>query len=133
MYYQEFYPDQGWVASWKVPSDSTKALQVYVRHFTDNSVDSMLVKNLINRVNKWVKKGIKVYTFRPPTTSAVVLENRMSDFDENAFIESFEKVGGQWIHIPVAGFVSYDGNHLEKESALKLSSRLGKIISRKNK
>lgn len=118
------------MASWKVPADSTKALAEYTQDFTKNTVDSLVVKNLLRRVDKWVKQGFKVYAFRPPTTNAMVaLENRISGFDEGAFKESFETAGGQWISIPAIGYVSYNGSHLEKESALKLSYNLGKIIA----
>jgi hypothetical protein len=130
IYYQEFYPQQGWVASWKVPIDSTKALKEYEKDFASNTVDSMMVKSLVKRVDKWVKQGILVFAFRPPTTNAMVsLEDRLSGFNENTFKRAFEEAGGRWINVPVTGYVTYDGSHLERQSALKLSSYLGLTIA----
>jgi len=69
IYHQEFYSRQGWVASWRTPSDSTAALSEYVRDFTNNKVNHETVDSLLNRVSFWVKSGIKVFAFRPPTTN----------------------------------------------------------------
>lgn len=129
VYHQEFYSRQGWVASWKIPSDSTSALTEYVRDFTNNKVSQVVEDSLIERVSTWTRHGIKVFAFRPPTTLAMVqLEDSISGFNQSRFVASLEQVGGRWIDIPVKGYISYDGSHLVKESALRLSRRLGEAI-----
>lgn len=129
VYHQEFYTRQGWVASWKTPSDSTSALSEYVRDFANNKVNQTVVDSLISRVALWAKSGIKVFAFRPPTTRAMVhLEDSISGFDESKFVASLKQAGGGWIDLPLSGYVSYDGSHLTKESALRLSHELGEVV-----
>jgi hypothetical protein len=52
----------------------------------------------------------------------------MSGFRENEFIERFEESGGKWLYFSAEPYHSYDGSHLNKQSALILSHDLAKKI-----
>ncbi len=126
-YYERFKKD-GWVESKKIPFNPKAALPVYVKDFKENKVSDEILKNLYKQIKTWTGKGIKVYAFRVPTTNEMeALENELSGYLENEIKEDVENSGGKWINIEDS-YISYDGSHLEKESAKEFSSYLGKYI-----
>jgi hypothetical protein len=132
-YYQEYSQD-GWVASWKYPEDPQEALIPYLRDFTNNMVSSALIANLIRQTGDWAARGIKVYAFRPPTSNEMVeLERGHSGFDEGDFVSKFSRAGGIWISIPLEGYHSYDGSHLDKMSAVALSRTIAEVIRKSSR
>lgn len=124
IYKQEFF-DNGWVASNKIPSNPHEAIPYYKKDFSSINVSLTLINNLITKTQYWTKKGIKVFAFRPPTTNEMLqLENKTSGFNELSFVKKFENAGGHWINIDVSKYYSYDGSHLSKKSAIKLSKKI---------
>ena len=72
-----------------------------------------------------------MFGFRVPSTEKMVaLENEISGFDEAAFIEGFKAAGGIWFDIPLEPYHTYDGAHLVKPSAIRLSLDLAEMIKR---
>ncbi|HYC87359.1 MAG TPA: hypothetical protein VEB86_19135 [Chryseosolibacter sp.] len=130
VYHQESFYRQGWVASWKIPPDPKAALPGYVKDFASNRVSPVAIDTLVDRVGRWTRNGIEVYGFRPPTTVEMVqLENNLSGFQESLFVQRFQDAGGRWIDLDISEYQSYDGSHLAKSSAIKVSERIGKHIS----
>jgi hypothetical protein len=128
-YYQEFY-DDGWIASWTIPEDPQRTLQSFRDIFNETPVDAESVERLLEQTQQWTQRGIQVYAFRVPSSPQMVaLENQLSGFDEAAFVEKFKNAGGVWFDIPLEPYHSYDGSHLTKEAALKLSTDLGRLIN----
>lgn len=127
--YSELFETGGWVKSDKIPSDSTEALSSYRTVFDDNQVNDTLVSALMTRVAEWNAKGIQVYGFRPPVTQAMKnLEDSLSGFSEAEIRLKFENAGGIWLDFNDADYVSYDGSHLNSESAIQFSEDLGKKL-----
>jgi len=125
---EEFY-GSGWVATWRERPNSTEAIASYANAFTGNRPSPNLIENVIVQTGKWVGEGIRVYAFRPPTTPEMIeLESRLSGFDEKAFLDRFGKAGGIWIPVPLHEYRSYDGSHLDKESAQALSGVIAEAI-----
>ena len=70
-----------------------------------------------------------MFVYRSPTSQQVRdLENRKSGFDQSLVRSRLMQVGAEWITVNNEEFKSYDGNHLDKENAEKLSLLLGKEI-----
>jgi hypothetical protein len=85
-------------------------------------------ENLIKKVAEWEAEGIQVFGFRPPA-AAHFEEIETKYYPEEALKTQFEAVGGTWIDIPNrTSYITYDGNHLEEESANKLSTVVGQGI-----
>lgn len=130
-YYQTPKPD-GWVKSDKRPADQENGLWAYEQNYKNNEkavVSESIIAAFMQKVKQWTKEGIHVIGFRPPTTRIMVeIEDKYSKFDHmkvrNAFIES----GGLWIDFNSKDFYSYDGSHLQYQSAIKLSKELGNYI-----
>jgi len=123
-YLEEFHSG-GWIASDYLREDTNAALPSYRSWFQDNKVSQKMVNRLLKQVNKWTLQGIKVYGFCPPTSfSMVQLEDSLSGFDSNRFVHEFVKRGGKWLVFDNTNFHSYDGSHLEKQSAILLSKQL---------
>jgi hypothetical protein len=130
LYRQVFHGD-GWVASWTVPEDTQEALVSYREVFKNNRVSLDIVRGVMEQTSDWVSRDIMVYAFCPPTSPAMkTIEDAMSGFDEASFIRQFEKAGGKWLAVPDKPYHSYDGSHLDKDSAVKLSAYLADSIRR---
>jgi hypothetical protein len=127
-YYQEFY-DDGWVASRATPDDPTLLLGSYRRTFKTRKVSTELIKQLADHTASWKKNNITVFAFRMPTARKMaVLENQSGGFNEELISKEFEKSGGIWLDFSKGAYHSYDGSHLDKDSAVKFSQDLaGKI------
>lgn len=129
-YYQEFFPD-GWVASYTVPKDEERALKSYTETFSKYQVDWKLINELCEQTQEWSQKGIMVFAFRPPVPEKMLaLENELSGFNQHLFVEKFEKSGGVWVSIDHSDYETYDGSHLLRGSAVKLSHELAEKLSK---
>jgi hypothetical protein len=127
--YDSKYHDNGWVSSRKIPEDTTEALQPYQEQLEQFKTSQILTNELVDQVRQWNKEGIKVYAFRPPTTQAMQdLEQRLSGFDQEAFITAFEQAGGVWINLDRSQYHSYDGSHLNDTSAVRLTGHVATVI-----
>lgn len=129
-YIQTYHIASGWVASQMDPPAPESALASYAEAFRKTSVDPRSIDETINAVKQWQNSGIQVFGFRPPSSEKMVeLENRLSSFDEQAFVTAFERAGGVWIHLPVpTSYMSYDGSHLDKASAQVLSQEIARTM-----
>ncbi|WP_411030448.1 hypothetical protein [Spongiimicrobium sp. 3-5] len=126
------YDKDGWVASYKIPSNPSEALPVYKKFATDNNVvlSKKIIENLLLRLADFRKQDIDVVAFRPPSTKAMQeWENKEFGFDEKKIRNEIEKIGGYWIDINTSNFQSYDGSHLHYSSAENLSKLIGEKIN----
>ena len=130
-YYQE-YQLNGWVASDKLPRDVWATYWMTERSCLEGTFSPSIRKNLIKKVAEWEKNGIEVFAFRPPAAKHFeAIETKEEYFPEQAIIAQFEAAGGTWIDITKREeYTTYDGNHLEKKSAQRLSSFIGKAIKK---
>jgi hypothetical protein len=127
--YREEFHENGWVATRKEPPDPAEAIVSYAKAFTENRVSTDLLDNVIVQTGTWVREGIRVYAFRPPTTPEMIeLESQLSGFDEKAFLDRFGKAGGIWIPVSLHEYRSYDGSHIDEESAKRLSVHIAESI-----
>jgi|GEM_PF-499281 len=111
-----------------IPDD---ALRSYKLAFINNRTGTHIVDEIIDATHKWGREGINVYAFRPPTSSEMVeLEDSLSGFDEKSFRNRFEGAGGIWIDVNPSQYSTYDGSHLNRYGAEKLSLELARKISR---
>ncbi|RPJ22536.1 MAG: hypothetical protein EHM35_18135 [Planctomycetaceae bacterium] len=80
-------------------------------------------------VSGWTGKGIRVYAFLVPSCREMVeLEERDSGFNQDQFVQDFEKAGGTWIDMDPCRYDSFDGSHLGREAALQFSRDLAERI-----
>lgn len=127
-YGNEYYPN-GYVESEKFPTDTTEAIPSYIQDFTTYKVKEQYIRELIRQVNAWNKKGIKVIGFRPPVSAPMrMLEDTMGLYNEGSIKAQFKEAGGHWVDFNPNRYQTYDGSHLNKESALKLSNDLAAEI-----
>ena len=130
-YYTNEYFSNGYVLSEKFPADSTEAIQSYISDYTNFKVEEQYVDILTEQVAEWSSKGIKVIGFRPPTTFAMrAVEDTLGHYNESLIKEKFCKAGGYWIDLYPGNFKTYDGSHLEKNSAILLSETVSKEIAK---
>lgn len=128
---QEFR-SSGWVASSAEPENPRKLLKPYLEYYSKTRVSKKNIDLLVEQTKKWVQKGIAVYALRVPTTAAMVtLEQKHSGFDEADLVKRFSQAGGTWITVKPENYRSYDGSHLNKQSAVKLSRDVARYIKEK--
>jgi hypothetical protein len=124
--------DDGWIAVHKVPDSIKQSLHYYKVAYEAGQVDPNNIEDLIRYVKRWVGQGIKVYGYIPPTCREMfALESAMSGFDEEDFVRRFEGAGGVWIYIDPVAYHSFDGSHLQDDSAIQLTNDLCKKIIEK--
>lgn len=123
-YYQN-YQENGWIASDQLPRDDWKGYWHIQNTYPTVVFSASVRENLIKKVAEWEAKGIQVFGFRPPAAAHFeAIETKY--YPEEALRTQFEAVGGNWIEIPDRrSYITYDGNHLEEESANKLSAVVG--------
>lgn len=127
-YIQTFH-DDGWVESYTIPEDSTSAIKSYIEWFAKVKVSEKLTKELIAQTEKWVKDGVLVFAYRPPSSYTMEqLENNLGNFNEEEIKSRLVQAGAIWIQTNSADYHSYDGSHLHKDSALKLSRHIAEKI-----
>jgi hypothetical protein len=130
-YYLNEYRADGYVESEKFPPDTMEAIPSYIKDFTHFKVEERIVDELIKQVKEWTNKGITVIGFRPPVSSTMrALEDTMGLFNEEVIRARFKKAGGYWIDLNPNQYKTYDGSHLDKESAIFLSTELALNINR---
>ncbi len=126
--YKELFPD-GWLAYSKKPPGKKKELGKYLKIYDSCKVTQKMTDNLLKYVSDWNEKKIKVYGFLMPTCQEMVkLEEEISGFNLIEFKITFENSGGIWIEIDPAAYDSFDGSHLQRESAIELSRNLASKI-----
>lgn len=123
-----YHPD-GWVESYWIRPDTSYSAQFYETIFTGNAVSQEVVETLLEFVRRWSQMGIHVAGFRPPTSHTIrSMEKELGGFDEEKFVSLFTAAGGIWIDVPNDAYQTFDGNHLEHESAKRLSADLGRQL-----
>jgi len=129
-YYRNEYFSNGYVCSEKFPVDTMEAIPSYIQDFTNYKVEDRFVDVLINQFEDWRKKGIIVIGFRPPTTVPMkALEDTMGLYNEKMIRTKFTEAGGHWIELDQTQYKTYDGSHLDKESAVRLSEKIADEIN----
>lgn len=127
--YIKHFGSDGWVASHKEPEDTMYQVQRYTGRFENNRVSPELVSQLLDYVSDWSSEGIAVYGMRIPTSQPMArLELEQSGFEHDKFVLNFEEAGGIWIELPDDSYHTYDGSHLDEESAKRYSAALAKEI-----
>ena len=128
-FYRNKYFMNGYVESEKFPADTMEAIPSYTKDFTNYKVTPENLSDLFKQVKKWTDSGITVVGFTPPVSQPMqMLEYTLGMFDEAAIKTGFEKASGHWIDLNPAKYKTYDGSHLNIESARKLSHEIGEEI-----
>ncbi len=119
----------GWIAAHREPASIKHAVKQYAEFYKQRLVDPCNVANVYRHVRKWSNSGIRVYGFIPPTCKEMYeLEIAKSGLDKERFIKGFEASGGAWIETDPAAYPSFDGSHLQDDSAIQLTNDLCKQI-----
>jgi hypothetical protein len=126
----ELNPD-GWRAVQTDHIDRENVIEHYRSQlFENNTVKWAIVDALCQAVYDWTSEGVRVFAFRPPTcTEMETVENERSGFNEDKFVRQFEQGGGIWLDLKSSDLTCYDGSHINRQSAEKLSRRLAEAIS----
>jgi len=127
--YRITYHPNGWVESYWIVPDTTHATRSYRDLFTDDPVSEEVIAGLLDFVERWTGMGIHVVGFRPPTSHAIrEFEHERGGFREADFVERFTGAGGIWIPVSTDAYKTFDGSHLEHQSAMRISGDLARQI-----
>lgn len=124
-YYLNEYHSDGYVQSEKFPVDTMEAIPSYTDDFANYKVEKKYIDGLIHQVKIWSDSGICVVGFRPPVSMPMrTLEDTMGLYNEVVLSGLFREAGGHWIDLKPNAYKTYDGSHLNEESAIRLSEDL---------
>jgi hypothetical protein len=125
------YTSRGWVASNTDFPNPKKALGSERTAYINNQVSNELLSDLLNKIEEWERKGAEVFAFRPPANRAMeALEDSLSGFCEQEIVRSIEQAGATWLDFNIDNYFSYDGSHLDEQSAIRLSHDLAVKIKK---
>ncbi len=122
-YFENYNIHNGFAESNKVPVDSNEALPLYVEEFK-TAVSTQKLHDLNKQLQSLVKEGYRVVLLRMP------ISNEMYQLEESktqllsAFLDSCKSKSIEVI-TPYGHFSTYDGSHLQAESAEELSRQIG--------
>lgn len=123
------YHFDGWMESYWDRRDTTNSDISYKVIFKDNQYNAAAAGILFRKVQKWTEEGITVVAYRSPTTQSIrMLEDSLSGFKIEPFREELIESGAHWIEVDRSKYQTYDGNHLESESARKFTRDLAEEI-----
>ena len=112
------------------PEDDVTNLSPQYEILASRTSDRALIEDFMTQTREWTARGISVYSlYMPAYEPRAALEDSLLGFDRDEFRLAFEQAGGLWLDVGGSDYVSYDGSHLEKESALKLSRAAGLALA----
>ena len=130
-YYLNKYHQEGYVESVKFPSDTMEAIPLYINDFTNYKVETKYLNQLYDQVREWTNLGIVVVGYRPPVSQPMqALEDSLGAYHEDQIRERFVAFGGHWIEVKSSHYKTYDGSHLDQNSARDFSYNLASEIKR---
>ena len=105
-------------------------MDIYNAIYIKNTFSRKSFDELTEYTNRWMKDGIRVFAFVPPTTPDMKkLEETKSGCDMHIVKAAFEKAGGVWIDIEdEQKYSAYDSSHLNRNQAVMLSKYLSRKI-----
>ncbi|MCX6351426.1 MAG: hypothetical protein NTX03_06165 [Bacteroidetes bacterium] len=121
-YYYNTYHKNGWMASSKIPIDSTGALASYQQQFASEKFETAAYKNFLKTISQLTKEGFICMGLKMPTTIALSnLEDKFYPEFSTKSKADFKAAGGYWIDANPTQYHSYDGSHLDSLEARKIS------------
>jgi hypothetical protein len=125
---RKYYRD-GWISVHKEPAEETRESKRYRGFYTERTVSSENISLLMQYIAEWKSRDIKVFGLLFPTCKPMYeLENQLSGFNEKEFISQFERAGGKWIYVNQTACTSFDGSHLQQESAERFSNDFTELL-----
>jgi hypothetical protein len=110
--YFENFEVSGFVASERIPSDTTIALYSYKRLFEKNKIGRAQLDSLNKVLDYLVASDVQVIAWRPKGSAAMTkIEDSLSGYRENEIRQLVESCGGIWLDTPLPT-ATYDGSHV---------------------
>ena len=126
VHYRETFDARGFVASSTLPQDPKRALASYRQLLKESPVQNQRLKALAEWVQQKVAMGVSVVAFVPPRPPAMrEVERQVGGWSKADVKDQLKVAGADWIDLKWEGLSSYDGSHLDEESAQIASKRLG--------
>lgn len=127
--YISIYHDNGWVESEKIVIDTMEAMPYYKKDFSQHLTSYELVSDLCVQIKDWREQGILVFAFRPPASVPLSnLEDSVGLYNEKKISSMIENAGAKWINVNSTKYKTYDGSHLYRWDAERLSLRIANEI-----
>ncbi len=127
-----YYHPDGWEASLPVrrnPYKYQRAAELLTLH---KRIEIPMVEALLNLVAEFHGQGIAVYAYRAPSHDQVrALEYRDSAIAYPELVRRFENAGGACLDLDAQAYPTYDGIHLDYQTAIRFSRDLGARLMEK--
>ena len=128
----KIYHNNGWLE--KVSEVKPKArrsnLYGYRIYLGNMKLSELSMQEIAEKTAQWKKQNITVFAFRMPTFPEMdKLEDESGKYDIAQLKKRFQSVGVVWLEVHSRNkYNSYDGSHLERNDANKLSADLAEQI-----
>lgn len=129
-YYENFDIEKGFVASHKQPIDSTSAIDAYKKQFKEEQYSLEAEIAFIRILTQFKKQGYTIYIIRVPVSTEMYQLEQIYFQTELQLKEQLSISGIEFIELNHISIKTYDGSHLEWQSANKISEILASKISK---
>lgn len=110
--YFEVFQANGFVASERIPPDTTIAIYNYLRLFENDHIQQADLDTLIKVLDYARELGIQIVGWRPKGSYTLTqIEDSLSGYDESQVQQIIESCGGKWLDTPIPE-ATYDGSHV---------------------
>ncbi len=127
-YDEQYHLTSGFAASDKTPSDTNEALPLYKNEFSQYTFSESKLIAFNRCINELKTQGIQIVLVRMPVTHAMqVLED-----SEGELLKQYQydaEYGDQHVFDGWGTYTTFDGSHLNSESAKRFSKDLGVYLN----
>ncbi|MEZ0324957.1 MAG: hypothetical protein ACAH95_03560 [Fimbriimonas sp.] len=109
--------------------NAVRSANGYDRGYQKGPVNPANIDRLIERIERWKAAGIRVLGLYPSGEDPLV-EVERKHMDLPAFIERFQRAGGEWVNMDGIPIQANDGVHVQLETALGFTQRLAEAINK---
>ena len=126
------YHSDGWIESAHEKPNEDYSLRFFNVHFDNNLAQPANVAAVCAYIKKCTDEGIRVFALRPPISESMsAVEDKTSGFEYKQFVKDFSEAGGVWLEVDPEKFGTYDGSHLNADSAIAFSNWVASQIQAK--
>lgn len=127
------YTNTGWMSIEAENVSEDEVLKIVKDEIHQNKREQFISEELFNETigvtSMLIKKGFKIFVIRMPQHPLYEqFENNINNFNESHVRSQFEIAGAIWLDIDKSLYKTYDGVHLKKSSAERLSHEISVLI-----
>lgn len=127
--YNQSHEPYGWMPTTRSSRDRESAMKEYQDLFTANKVNPENIDRVANQTKEWIAKGYRIYIFNTPVSAEIKeIEEALSGMPMTEIQRRLTVAGATLLHDFQDSYETFDGHHLERNSAIEFSKELARRL-----